>query len=285
MDHISIKCFAKINLFLKVLGERPDGYHEVCTLLQAIDLHDELTLSKRPQGITVKSSREAIPLGEKNLAYRAVKLLERERGKPLGVEISIDKKIPVSAGLGGGSSDAAGTLLGMNELYSLGLSKKRLQQMSSQLGSDVPFFFSGGQALATGRGEKIREISLPRDYFLVLVSPSFGVSSEWAYKKAKKDLTTAAKLDNILKWRDVETIDEIIPFLENDLEAGVICEFGEVGRLKGLLSQKGALLAQMSGSGSAVYGIFDREALAEEVASSISGEVREIFVTRPVLLH
>jgi 4-diphosphocytidyl-2-C-methyl-D-erythritol kinase len=285
LDRISIKCFAKINLFLKVLGQRADGYHEICTLLQAVDLYDELALSKRPVGIRVKSSSEAIPLGEKNLAYRAVKLLERECRRPLGVELSIDKKIPVSAGLGGGSSDAAGTLLGMNELYGLGLSKKKLQQMSSQLGSDVPFFFSRGQAVATGRGEKIKEIALPRDYFLVLVSPSFGVPSEWAYEKAKKDLTTATKLDNILKWKDIDTIEEIIPFLENDLEAGVISEFGEVGRLKGLLSQKGALLAQMSGSGSAVYGIFNREALAEEVASSMSGEVREIFVTRPVLLH
>jgi len=285
LDHISVKCFAKINLFLKVLGERADGYHEVSNLLQAIDLHDELTLSRRPAGITVKSFSEAIPLGEENLAYRAAKLLERECGKPLGVEISIDKRVPVSAGLGGGSSDAAGTLLGMNKLYRLGLNKKRLQEMSSELGSDVPFFFSGGQALATGRGERIQEIALPHDYFLVLLIPAFGVSSEWAYKKVKKDLTTAVEFDNILRWSLVDRIEEIIPFLENDLEAGVISEFGEIGRLKRVLSQKGALLAQMSGSGSAVYGIFDREALAEEVASSMSGEVREIFVTRPVLLH
>ncbi len=285
MNQISIRCYAKINLLLKVLGRRPNGYHEVCTLLQAIDLHDELTFSPRRRGITIKCSSESVPSGQQNLAYQAVQLLERESGSSLGVEISIDKRIPVAAGLGGGSSDAAGTLWVVNGLYNLGFSRKKLQKMSSELGADVPFFLSRGQALATGKGDKIEEIALPKDYFVVLVIPPFGVSSAWAYEKVKKDLTTESGSDDIVKWKGLSGIRQIIPLLENDLEVGVISEYGEIGRLKGLLSREGALLAQMSGSGSSVFGIFEKEELAKEVANSLSGEVREIFVTRPVLLH
>lgn len=285
MDRTSVRCFAKINLLLRVLGKRPDGYHEIYTLLQAIDLHDEIALTKKAPGITIRCSRESIPLGAENLAYRAVKLLERECGHPLGVEIEIGKRIPVAAGLGGGSSDAAGTLLGLNELYGLGVKKERLQRMGSELGSDVPFFFSRGQALATGRGEEIRELRLPLDYFLVLLKPPFGISSSWAYKKTKKHLTSEVEVSDIAGWDVSDQISGVIPFLENDLETGVISEFEEIGRLKGVLNQSGALFTQMSGSGPTVYGIFDGEEKAKQAVKSLSGEVRAIFLSRPVLLH
>jgi 4-diphosphocytidyl-2-C-methyl-D-erythritol kinase len=285
LDRTSVKCFAKINLLLRVLGKRADGYHEISTLLQAIDLHDEIALTKRAPGITIRCSREGVPLGAENLAYRAVELLERECGHTLGVEIEIEKRIPVAAGLGGGSSDAAGTLLGLNQLYGLGVKKQRLQRLGSELGSDVPFFFSRGQGLATGRGEEIEELRLPLDYFLVLLKPPFGISSSWAYKKAKKDLTSETKGGHILGWDVPDHISGIIPFLENDLETGVISEFEEIGRLKGVLNQEGALFTQMSGSGPTVYGIFETEKRAKQAVNSLSGEVREIFLSRPVLLH
>jgi 4-diphosphocytidyl-2-C-methyl-D-erythritol kinase len=285
LDRTSVKCFAKINLLLRVLGKRADGYHEISTLLQAIDLHDEIALTKKARGITIRCSRETVPLGAENLAYRAAKLLERECGHPLGVEIEIEKRIPVAAGLGGGSSDAAGALLGLNELYGLGVKKERLQRIGSELGSDVPFFLSRGQALATGRGEKIEEIRLPLDYFLVLLKPPFGISSSWAYKKTKKDLTREVQVSDIVRWDVADQISGIIPFFENDLEIGVISEFEEIGRLKGVLNQEGALFSQMSGSGPTVYGIFDREERAKQVASALSGEAREVFLSRPVLLH
>jgi len=264
-------CPAKVNLFLKVLGIRPDGYHEISTLMQPVSLYDELTVEVADgSGVEVICPSNEVPSGPSNLAYKAAELFLKETGIIKKIKLSIVKHIPVGAGLGGGSSDAASVLIALNSMTGAGASEEALMRLGAEIGSDVPFFILRSPALASGRGTEMTRVVLPQ-YHYVLVNPGFPVSTAWAYNnldltKVNQDynLTYSAKAlsraDN--KWGH-SPVGRLKSSLVNDLETATVAAHPVLARLKDALLESGADGALMSGSGPTVFGVFvDRGAAA-----------------------
>lgn len=254
---------AKINLWLEVLRKREDGYHELSSLMAPVGIYDHLELALRSaSGIELACDHPGLPTDERNLAWRAAELFLKESGERAGATIRLQKNIPVGAGMGGGSSDAAGVLLGLNGLLPGRISSDRLEKMALALGADVPFFLHGAPALATGIGERLQPIPGLPSYPLVLIKPVFSVSTAWAYKSLK--LTrgeSRIRLRAFLAspWR----LDAV---MENDLETVTLQEYPVLSQLKEWLLKAGALGALMSGSGPTVFGVFGEAAEAERCA-------------------
>ena len=282
MEKLSLKSYAKINLCLYVLKEREDGYHEIFSVMQAIDLYDQLTLHKTEKGIVIECGHPDVPKDEKNLAYQAADLLFKEKNFQGGVRIDIEKKIPVSAGLGGGSSNAAFTLKGINQLFDLKLSFQKLHSLGSRIGSDVPFFLYSGQAVAQGRGEKILPISLYRDYWLVLVCPNLMISTERVYGDVKIDLTEDKSFINLEICDNKDGFFRTLTQFHNDLEKVVVNRYAMISQIKETLEKFGAIKSSMSGSGPTVYGVFEKKSQAEEVTKRLSEGDWQIFLTQPI---
>mgnify|MGYP001618442112 CR=1 FL=1 len=269
---LNILCPAKVNLFLKVTGKRGDGYHEIHSLMQPVELFDEIILTvSEGDGITLECDIDSIPSGEENLAWKAAALFLKETGIKRAVFIDLKKRIPTGGGLGGGSSDAAGILTGLNTILRAGLSEERLKAMAAGLGSDVPFFILRGPAFAYGRGEILERVTLPRLYY-VLVNPGLHISTAWAY--GNLDLTKKTK-DNILIVSKglAGSKEKIAGLLENDLEGAVMGEYPVITVLKSLLKKAGAKGALMSGSGSTVFGLFFKEREAGEAITRLKGKL------------
>lgn len=251
---------AKINLYLKVLYQRPDGYHEIETLMQAVSLYDRLNFY--PDSKIKVETRGAKIAQKDNLVTQALELLQDYSGVKKGVRIVIQKRIPVAAGLGGGSSDAAAALLGACRLWQIPVTAGELSYLGAQIGSDVPFFFTSGQALATGRGDKLVPVSMPTDYLVALACPNFQVLTPWAYHRLKLDLTTSPRRGNFFPIEERKVIGEDLrrtPFacnFSNDLEAPVIRRFPEVERIKEAFLSESFGPVLMSGSGPAVWAAF-----------------------------
>jgi 4-diphosphocytidyl-2-C-methyl-D-erythritol kinase len=282
LQSLTLKSYAKINLCLYVLKKRDDGYHEILSVMQAIDLHDQLALHKTEKEIVIRCDHPHVPKDENNLAYRAANLLFKEINLRGGVRIDIKKQIPVSAGLGGGSSNAASTLKGLNQLFDLKLPVDSLDSIASRIGSDVPFFLHSGQAVAKGRGEKIEPIRLYRGYWLVLVCPNVMISTQRVYQKVKIDLTRDESVINLGFCDNKDDFFETLRRFDNDLEKVVIGGHTIIGQIKRTLESSGAIKSSMSGSGPAVYGVFDRKSQAEEVARKLTLGDWQIFLTRPI---
>ncbi|HEV8340913.1 MAG TPA: 4-(cytidine 5'-diphospho)-2-C-methyl-D-erythritol kinase [Candidatus Binatia bacterium] len=253
-----IRAPAKVNLFLRVLGRRQDGYHLIDTVIVPVSLYDdiEITRSKhqgpREDDVTLSCDHPLVPSGKKNLAYQAASLLLREKKISAAIHIHIRKRIPVGGGLGGGSSDAAATLLGLSRLLRLGSHRKELSSLAVSLGADVPFFIQGRPAEALGIGEILKPIrSLPRLWIIILY-PRFPISTRWAYENLK--LTKDIENTSInFSLRDPQKIKRV---LFNDLEKVTLRRYPEIALLKERLVQEGAVGALMSGSGSSVFGVF-----------------------------
>jgi 4-diphosphocytidyl-2-C-methyl-D-erythritol kinase len=282
VDSLVLKSPAKINLFLEVLRKREDGYHEIRSLMQAVDLCDKVRLEKRKEGIRLTTDNPDCPADGTNLAYKAAALLLEQEKIGEGVSIQIEKRIPISAGLGGGSSNAAATLKGMNRLFKLELPETKLHEVASQVGSDVPFFLYSGQALAKGRGEEIEPKAFYKGYWLTLVCPAFGVPTSWAYRNVKISLTKKRKAINYTILGSSLGFFEALPHFENDLEEVVIGKHPTIAEIKGILQNSGAVKASMSGSGPAVYGVFDQKPQAEEVTRKLSRGDWQTFLTQPI---
>ena len=256
---IRLRAFAKINLGLKLLAKRPDGYHEIRTIYQTIALHDclEISLSNREERIRLECDDPEIPCGSKNLVYRACELWRRATGYRGGVRARLEKSIPAGSGLGGASSDAAATLEGLERLTGEGLPESRRFALAAQLGSDVPLFLLGGRVLGCGRGEVVYPLSeLPPRKCLV-VFPGFSISTTEAYRQAGLRLTTQSKLRSI---KDVGAWPQF-PLLdwgpaENDFERVAFARWPELARLKRHLIRAGAEIASLTGSGSAIFAVF-----------------------------
>ncbi len=278
-----LPAYAKINLGLKVLGKRPDGYHEIETVLQQVDLHDDLILTEEPGGgIELLCVDPQVPNGEANLCWRAADLLRQASGTTRGVRLELTKRIPVGAGLGGGSSDAAVTLLGLNRLWNLGLPAARLEALAAALGSDVPFFVRGGAALATGRGEKLTPIDLPDSYWILIVFPEVQISTAEVYKNLSLRLTNDGKSFSFesLRIKD-EDFRNFCGRLRNDLEEVVLARYPSLADIRKKLAEEGAFFTSMSGSGSAFFGLFESEAQVQHAARNVSGDY-PTFITRPI---
>ncbi len=250
---------AKVNLDLKVLGLRPDGYHDIDSIFQAVSLFDRLrfTRTEEPSGCSLALSKPAdLPTDESNLVNRAFRLMREVFSLPGGLQVELDKNIPIAAGLGGGSADGAATILACRILYDLPLSFSEMADYSLRIGSDLPFFFTGGQAHVTGRGDEMAEIELPTDYWLVLVTPNLAISTAEAYAALRLPLTRSTANRSLRCW---ETLDSLVKWLAdtgNDFESVQCRAFPELRSIKNGLSDSGALLARMSGSGPTVFGIY-----------------------------
>lgn len=245
---------AKVNLVLEVLSKRPDGYHEIVTLMQTVDLADRLTLEDADT-LELRASAAGLPTDGTNLALRAAQALRKAAGIEQGVRIALDKRIPVAAGLGGGAADAAAVLIGLNRLWGLGWSVARLADVAVGLGMDVPFFLQGGGALATGRGERLEPVA-GRGLALVLVNPRFGSSTAEVYGRVTPAMYTDGKralalVDALRSGRAAR----VAASLYNGLRAAVAPIHPEVGRMEAALLAAGALGAAMSGSGPTVFGV------------------------------
>jgi len=266
---------AKINLFLHVLRKRPDGYHDIASLMRKITLFDELTFLPRPEGIILKCPNSELPLSEENLVFRAAKAVFSHTGFKKGIEITLIKKIPLAAGLGGGSSDAATTLMALNEMCGLRLKKAQLMKLGATLGADVPFFVFGDSAFATGTGNKLSLWKNPPKLNIVLINPCFSLSTKMVYEKLNLRLTKERINYSIPRFF---ALGDIIRHLHNDLEIVSLKMHPELDDIKNTLVRHGALGAMMSGSGPTVFGIFADEIAAKKAAEAIDKEVSRQYL-------
>ncbi len=267
MKSITLKAPAKVNYLLDVIRRRADGYHDLRMVMQRVNLCDDITitLTKGP-GITVRCGKIGVPDGPGNIAWKAARILLDIEGSDQGADISITKNIPVAAGLGGGSSDAASVLMGMNELLGLGLSDRRLMEIGVSLGGDVPFFIFKKTALAEGIGEELSAMpAMPRAWVL-LVNPGVPVSTAWVYKNLK--LTNRGELNRLP--RSFGTLEEVCAIFSNDLESVTIPEFPVIAEIKEAMLRHGALASMMSGSGPTVFGIYRDQETAEKARTELT---------------
>ena len=282
-DRIQLKALAKINLGLDVLRRREDGYHEVKMIMQTISLHDDLEIRriKTPE-IQVKTNLYYLPTNENNLVYKAAKLLMDEFGIKEGVAIQLKKRIPVAAGMAGGSTDAAATLLGVNELLGLGLQKKQLQKESVRIGADVPYCVLGKTAHAQGIGEKLTEIASPPQAYLVVAKPDINVSTPVVYR-ALDSLPSYPHPDveGMIQALEQKDLNALCEKLGNVLELVTAKEYPVIGQIEDVLLKEGAKAALMSGSGPSVFGIFDTEGQAQTACKALekAALAKQLFVT------
>ena len=278
---LTIRAHAKVNLDLRVLGTRADGYHELRTVLQSIELHDTLTCVERPGAFALKCRVSGVPLDDSNLVWRAAAALWRTLGRegdPRDAVITIDKRIPMQAGLGGGSGNAAAALLALGRLWG-GAPVTLLREVASRIGADVPFFLSGGTALGLGRGEEIYPLVDLPPHWIVIVRPPFGVSTAEAYSWYDEDRTAGVKEPRELQILPVPWPSRAAQMV-NDLEVPVVRRHPEIGSLKGALREAGAVASVMSGSGSAVYGLFRTRAAADRAVKPLSRAGSRALLTR-----
>jgi 4-diphosphocytidyl-2-C-methyl-D-erythritol kinase len=285
---------AKLNLFLEVLGKRDDGYHEIETLMVTVDLYDRLSFEEDPSGeVSLRCDREhgvaerpgdeapALPLGPDNLILRAAQRLRAASGTNLGATIRLQKRIPLAAGLAGGSSDAAATLVGLSRLWRLRQSRESLEQLAAELGSDVPFFLSGAAALCRGRGERVEPFAWSRTLHFVIACPAVGLATADVYRACQSAVQprSAKPLVETLKQGDLAGRGNELLFNRLQSAAEQLCP--AVERLRHVFSQLPSWGHQMSGSGSAYFGVFRtrREAL-RHAAWVRSQSVGRVFVAR-----
>ncbi len=274
------RAHAKINLGLQILRRREDGYHEIETVLYPIDIYDTIEFREEERDVVVESTDPLLPVGESNLCWRAAEAVRRQAKINRGVRILIDKRIPIGAGLGGGSSDAACVLRELPKFWNINLNDEPLSEIAASLGSDVPYFLRSGTALARGRGDDLEYFDFSLPYWIVIVYPNIRISTRWAYEQWRPE-ENSKKLD--LKRFLIDHVNEPqiwVDKLRNDFESIVFRAHEAVRRAKDALYAGGADFAQMSGSGSAVYGLFKVEGDAKELAENI-GENLPVFVMEP----
>lgn len=276
-----VKAPAKINLTLDVLYKRPDHYHEVEMIMTTVDLADRIGLESRADGqIKIVSTDNFVPDDQRNFAYQAAELLKNTYGIKEGVTISIEKQIPIAAGLAGGSSDAAATLRGLNELWDLNLTLDELAEHGTKIGSDVSFCVYGGTALATGRGEKIKELSPPPTCWVVLAKPKIGVSTADVYGGLNIEGLQHPNTKEMIKAIETEDYELMCNSLGNVLETVTFKLHPEVITIKEQMQRFGADAVLMSGSGPTVFGLVENEARVSRIYNGLRGFCEEVYVVR-----
>lgn len=280
---LRVRCAAKINLYLEAIGRRPDGYHDIETLFQPVSLCDEITIEGSGPGIALTGSDPTIPWDDTNLCRRAAVAAFGAAGREPAVRIAVEKRIPAGAGLGGGSSDAAGVLAGVSELFGLGLDRERLAALALGLGSDVPFFLFGSPATGRGRGEILEPTGGIPGGWIVIGMPTITVSTSWAYASLTKQLTrpkggpTLGKLTEALKdFPDIE-LDTYNCFQEAAVE-----RYPEIGEILAVMRRRRPLLSAMSGSGSACFAVFGEPHAAAWTRDRLTERGFAAWVVRPV---
>ena len=285
MNSITLKAYAKINLGLDVLSKRADGYHDVCMIMQSINLYDTLTIKKSVERtISVETNLSYLPNNQKNLVYRAAELFLEAFPQNMGVKIDLKKRIPVAAGLAGGSSDAAATLCGLNELFETGLSDEELMKLGVTLGADVPYCIMLGTALSEGIGELLTPIK-PMPYCdILLVKPNISVSTKYVYDNLKLDSTVPhPDILNMRQAIEESNLAGLTNCMDNILQTVTIKDYPIITKIKEKMILHGAMTSLMSGSGPTVFGIFSDHRLAEKAFHYFKNTNfgKQVYLTRP----
>lgn len=271
MKEIDLKAMAKINLSLDVVRRREDGYHEVRMIMQTVNLYDEITLKKTATaGINVSTDVEFLPTNQDNLVYKAAKLLMDEFQIQEGLEITLKKFIPVAAGMAGGSADAATVLLGVNELFSLSLSKEQLMERGVKIGADVPYCVLGGTALAEGIGEKLTPLSDAPECYVLIAKPDIEVSTKFVYENLHANqLKVHPDIDGMIEEIQQGSLLGVADKMGNVLETVTVKAYPVIQEIKDTMKQNGAVNSMMSGSGPTVFGLFDTKELAQQAEEAL----------------
>lgn len=284
MRELKLKAKAKINLGLDVVRKREDGYHEVRMIMQMINLYDKITLRKKTElGITVTANLSYLPVNEDNLVYRAAKLLMDEFQVDGGLEIELQKYIPVAAGMAGGSTDAAAVMVGVNRIFQLGLNKKQLMERGVKIGADVPFCIMRGTALAEGIGEELTPLPAMPHCSLVIAKPKIHVSTKFVYGNLKVgELTEHPDIDGQVQALRENNLEQLVTRMGNVLETVTIPAYPVIDEIKHTMMKYGAMGAMMSGSGPTVFGIFEKEDKAQEVCRLLKKEkaAKQVYLVR-----
>lgn len=278
-----IKAYAKINISLDVVGKREDGYHLLKMIMQTIDLYDYINIKKYDNGIKLACNKAYVPTDERNLAYKAADLFINTYDIDGGVEIYLKKNIPVAAGLAGGSTDAAAVLKAMRNLYKPEISDDELMKLGLKIGADVPYCIVGGTALCEGIGEKITKLSTFRDHILIVVKPSFGVSTKEVYKNL--DISKINKhpdTELLIKSMEEENLFRVSKNMKNVLENVTLRKHIIIKNIKKELLDMGAMGALMSGSGPTVFAFFEDILKAQICYDKIKKKYKEVFITRTI---
>ena len=278
MNSIDLKAFAKVNIGLQVRDQREDGYHNIHTVFQELELHDLVTLSKKRNGWNIKTNNPEIPLDKRNTCIKAYLSIKKHTPAIGGVSIKLQKNITAGAGLGGGSSNAAAVLKGLNQLYNLNISDEELIIIAGTIGADVPFFIKGGTQIGDGIGEILTPINKPVRGFYLLVAPNIFISTTWAYKALKKHLKEDTDRPNFAHFLERKYLSNTI--FDNDFERIVVPTYPKIGEVKEGLLMLGARYASLSGCGSTVFGVYDDEAIAKQAESHFPKQYYT-FLTRP----
>lgn len=280
---ISLKALAKINLGLDVVRRREDGYHEVRMIMQTIHLYDRLDIKRtKESGIQIQTNLSFLPVNENNLIYKAAKLLMDEFSITDGVSVKLDKRIPVAAGMAGGSTDAAAMLFGMNRLFSLGLTKRQLMERGVQIGADVPYCIMRGTALAEGIGEELSQLPPMVKCPVLIAKPSISVSTKFVYQNLKlDDATVHPDIDLLIEDIRAKNLYDIAAHMGNVLETVTIPNYPVIDEIKKHMLSHGAVGAMMSGSGPTVFGLFDDEATAKKAYKAMRSShlARQVYLT------
>lgn len=280
---MKIKAYAKINIALDIVGKREDGYHLLRMIMQSIDLYDTIIIDKVDSGIKLKCNKHYVPTDERNLAYKAAKLFIETYSINQGVEIDLVKNIPVSAGLAGGSTDAAGVLKLMNKIFNINASEEELKALGLKLGADVPYCISGGTALCEGIGEKITQLKPFKDKILVLIKPPFGVSTKDVYREF--NLSKAIfhpKIEELIKAMEKDDIYFVSDNMKNLLENVTLKKHRVITNIKEEVKSNGSIGTMMSGSGPTVFAFFDDMLKAQMCYDNMKKKYKDVFITRTV---
>lgn len=259
MDRIHLKAYGKVNLGLDVIGKRPNGYHDVRMIMQTVQLFDRLMMEKiKEDKIELTTNLSYVPCNEQNLVYKAIDLMKKEFQIKEGVRVHLEKHIPVSAGMAGGSTDCASALYGMNRMFSLGLSIKQLMELGVRLGADVPYCILRGTALSEGIGEVLTRLPAMPDCYFLIAKPSISVSTKFVYENLKIDeITKHPDIDGMIKALKEKDLEGVANRLENVLETVTIKYHPIIAQIKQFMLDSGAMSALMSGSGPTIFGIYN----------------------------
>ena len=281
---MKIKAYAKINISLDIVGKREsDGYHLLKMIMQNIDLYDEISIEKQKEDITISCNKSYVPTDSRNLAYKAASLFKETYNIEDGVHIDIVKNIPVSAGLAGGSTDAAAVLKLMNKIFKVNASNKELMALGLKLGADIPYCINGGTALCEGIGEKITTLAPFKDKILVLVKPSFGVSTKEVYKAFNLDrVRVHPKTENLIEAMEQDNLYYVANNMKNLLENVTLRKHNILIKIKEDMNRYGAVGSMMSGSGPSVFAFFDDMLKAQRCYEKMKENHREVFLTRTI---
>lgn len=284
MDKLQLKAYGKINLGLDVIRKRPDGYHDLDMIMQMVDVYDDVIIEKKAgEEIVVKADAAVLSNGKDNLAYMAAKMLFDEFGIKSGVEITIHKRIPIAGGMAGGSSNCATTLIGINEMFNLGLSKQQLMERGVKLGADVPYCVLGGTAIARGIGEVLTPLPTPPQCHVIIAKPPISVSTAYVYGHIRPDeITKRPDIEQMTLAIKEQDLNKLSDLLYNVMEEVTVSEYPVIEKLKSIMLENGALNSIMSGSGPTVFGLFDDRKKAQAAMKALDSKelTEQLYLTK-----